>query len=568
MNSTPAGDAAPAQTQSQAASGHEAPFSPFRYHPDGSSPRFRSPDCTPEKIATLMTQASNVGAQADRSAAFFKSCHDELAFFGKTDWEALLEAVSTDYDVCDNAQIRQIVIHLPDGNKVRGLLAIKPPDAKGYSKPRPLVLVQAGVFENSITSSNKMMIMHFFDEGPFNVLALESNTGTQYVADNRHVALGGLDEGMQLIEIAQALQKSSLGSQISSFHVVGISLGGNTALFSSYLNAFNFQADKKPYFKSVLALCPVVDLQASIDNLFSGKVRGGWARNLFITYFTDVLKSIPELSDIVPKVKNTSPDQVPDIVAKGAIKYYSQVPADWGVPPFKGLRMKNFDELWQDNNFIRYAGEETQTPTLVFGAKDDWLVDAHQNSMALHSALQAHSAQGSQVKTVIVGRGNHCAFAPSFGWDVYSSFLKSYLLSYSPELIRSKRLQRASFPTQWLSKFARPDGSRGESYAAVHFEFKAKSVKASIRFDIVDADHVSDPNCDGNNSMLSDMCLRSATIRVPLDNLPKWARFTKTRADADSLTRWANANVRFLTAQNESINYNSDAPAVMTWTEY
>ena len=101
---------------------------------------------------------------------------------------------------------------------------------------------------------------------------LANVSGTDYLKDNGVVAVGGFDEGDQIMQVAEIVKDSNakLSQYISDIHVLGFSLGGNGALFSSLYNSFS---EDRP-ISSVAAICPVVNLQPTMESVFSKSFRG------------------------------------------------------------------------------------------------------------------------------------------------------------------------------------------------------------------------------------------------------------------------------------------------------
>src|SRR5690606_24972327 len=118
----------------------------------------------------------------------------------------------------------------------------------------------------------KNFFMHLFEESPFHILYLANVTGTEYMKDNHSVALGGMDEGRQIIKLVEMLNKDpKYKDLIEDIHVVGVSLGSHGVLYSSLYNSFD-NSDYK--IKSAVALCPVVNLEPTIKSVFQVSIAG------------------------------------------------------------------------------------------------------------------------------------------------------------------------------------------------------------------------------------------------------------------------------------------------------
>jgi hypothetical protein len=150
--------------------------------------------------------------------------------------------------------LRKIQIPLPDGRRLRGTLAIKP-------GAHDLVVVRCGMFCNDEGGpTGPLAIMNLFEENPVHLLLLNSNTGLDFAQDNGLSYVGPFDEGFQNLQAGKYIfeKQAELGLKIRDLRIVGMSLGGLSALYSSvYFNT----SDEFLYLRvnSFLALCPLVD---------------------------------------------------------------------------------------------------------------------------------------------------------------------------------------------------------------------------------------------------------------------------------------------------------------------
>lgn len=539
-----------------------------RYKPTGAPILFRSNQCSANFLRNEILTAVDLKQKSQRIENFFKKCDAYLRSNNEDSVRALLDETDLEYDVCQHPQIRKIRITLPNGEIKQGFLALKKPYEQGLLK-RPFVIFQSGVFSNAGDSGTRKMIAHFFDEAPFNVLTLSSTTGTDYVRDNRFVALGGFDEGMQLIQISKMLTDSNLASFISSIHVTGESLGGHASLFASYLNQFNLNPKtKKPYVTSFLAISPVVNLNESIQSLFNENLKGKVVRHFFINIFEPVFTGINLFQNLFDSLlKTSSPKQVPPLVASEAIKHYSNLSQNSGLSPFLGPQIKSEEDLWSKNNFIQYAQFKFQNETLVLNSYKDWVVPPEPNAIALKNNLNPQLSNNLEV--ALTQYGNHCAFGPAYGWDIYSSFLNSYIFSNSPELKNAEVIQKIAVPREFLASENKP--LRQERYAGVVFEFKANDSDVHVYIRRL----ASDVDTDGNNCLnfktenAPYFCILNHEFKVSISSLPnQWAHIPESNSEAEAMTRWMNANVKLVTADLKPLLDQNNPPAFLIWPEY
>ena len=121
---------------------------------------------------------------------------------------------------------------------MRNFLAIYTKELRSYFVS-PVAYVIAGVFLFLSGYLFRNILMHGFDESPFNILVLNGNTSAEYFMDNQRVSVGGFDEGRQAIAIAQWLRtKSPIADRIASLHLIGISNGSHGTLYAAAYNDY------------------------------------------------------------------------------------------------------------------------------------------------------------------------------------------------------------------------------------------------------------------------------------------------------------------------------------------
>lgn len=128
----------------------------------------------------------------------------------------------------------------------------------GDFKPRPLLIIRGGIFSSSSEFlAERFMWMQFFEQGPFNVLLVESSSGPDFIYTNDKISVGGYFEAQQNLWIAKRLRSKEepIAKIISSVHLMGISLGGQGVLMAHQWNDLNDSP-----IESFLAYCPVVSI--------------------------------------------------------------------------------------------------------------------------------------------------------------------------------------------------------------------------------------------------------------------------------------------------------------------
>ena len=374
----------------------------------------------------ILAEKSSFSRQAEGIRNFFNRCETILHNQGVGALRAFYEVTQIRYDICRNSRLRKVHIRLSDGTYVRGILGLK-----SDHQPRPMIIAKCGVFCNMNDPSIKLMLMHLFDESPFNILVLTNVTGSSFVRDNERVDLGGLEEGLQMIQVAQLLRSTHLSSKILSLHAVGISLGGHAALYASFYNQFFRDNEGKPLLQSVFAGCPVVDLQASVEDLFDSGVRGKVAQLDFSDEYSRFIDKSSILKEMFPE-QSALPEghEISRRVAEFAIQSYSKKTPGWLPGPINDLGIQNETELWALNNFLHWADQDRTTPTLIWAGRDDWVVQARNNTVRLDEQLK--KTKNPDLQVVLTDWGNHCALSRMLGWDVTSSLLRTHALVNSP----------------------------------------------------------------------------------------------------------------------------------------
>lgn len=397
--------------------------------PSGAFPAPVDADCLPEVVfrglnpgaaKSVKKMAAGVQGEINRcQPSWFQSPQDSvmnLLGFSKIEFPK------------GRPYVKNLKIPLADGRRVRGLLAVKP------GGKRDLVIVRCGIFcdvgEGSVTAS---ALMQVYEENPVHLLLLNSASGADWARDNGVSHIGGFDEGYQNLEVARWLsgRAKELGLQIKNIHIMGVSLGGSSSLFSSFYYEAAEEFKDLPV-KSFLAVCPMVDARAQFTTVLDSSFLAG---SLYRQQLADLLGKIapflnPLQRVLLPGSGRGSQDAVGAALDMSA-DYYER---NWNHLGFaKYLRHErriDRQELLDLASIPQYTNQFARG-TLALHASDDLLVPYAQNSAKLQPS------QNERFGVLKVDRGNHCAFGPGLGWPVYSSFL-SHALGVDRELARKK----------------------------------------------------------------------------------------------------------------------------------
>lgn len=343
--------------------------------------------------------------RAQRIQDFLSRCENAVSGpFDFSLWNAY-KTLGIRYDFKKNPRIQRVVLHLPGRIRLKALLALKEGEQK-----RPFVVIRGGVFSSvEDFMAERFLMVHFFEESPYNVLLVENITGPDFIHNNESYSIGGYEEGIQNIHIARWLQnpKEPIHSLVKSVHFAGISLGGNGVLFASILNELN-----KTPIQSFLLLCPVVNLEKTMRSRLSSE-SNSFFKIKFINFWGSL--RLQELRQKTTRMKDAPTfhflDQfVVDIEEqfKGGLSYEPSIQLPKDIE-------KNKNQFWQANDFEKYL-QDIRTPILVYATKNDPLVPLALNFDRLN------------LPKVLFSRGTHCSFPANYDWDFVSHLLVDGIL--------------------------------------------------------------------------------------------------------------------------------------------
>jgi predicted alpha/beta-fold hydrolase len=547
----------------------QKPLGLIGWVPTGAPSRLEPSDCDPKELEYDMLRArKSATKQAGLIGEYFKRCDSRLRQDATADALALLGLVGAYYDGCENPNIRRVLIRIPGGEILRGVLALK-----ADSTPRPLVILKCGLFCNGTDLSHALAFMHLYDESPFNVLAIANGASADFARDNGHLSLGGFEEGRQLIQVIKMVRSGPLAARTSSIHLMGISLGSHASLYASYMAPFNTAANEIPV-ASALATCPVVDLKESIHGLFAPSFKGKIAEQILAGELTKVIDIVPMLKDIMPSSAN---GDLPERIALTSVAHLQT--ANVFPAPFQNSSVHNTDDFWRVNNYLGLLGNGAiTTPTLLMAADDDAVVSANANTGMLMSALSYYRTnapslvENGNLAAVRIPAGNHCAFSITYGWRSLSALYRGYILSHSPEMLKRRKIRTINIP---VDAYALPINKNAhlwdsESHRLTSYGFEKGKASFQVKFQAFQGFNAECSEQGIPQANLS--CFRTAILEIPfakISNRPSWAsRAPLTDAEAQALTRWANSHLNVLDAQGNSIVDTHADGAKLTWETY
>jgi pimeloyl-ACP methyl ester carboxylesterase len=336
---------------------------------------------------------------------YFTKCEPSLRT-GKTDiFSNIYYSVFLQLHTDNHPIAKHVMLHLPGGVNVKGLLGLKPGGVK-----RPLVILRLGIFSNAMSFyPERSLFMQLFEQSSYNILVLESTSGSEYPIHNDRFGLGGFEEGLQNYYIARMLQdpKEPISNLIDSVHLVGVSLGGHGAFFAALLNELN-----PPAISSFIGICPLVNFNQTYEfhraNQWKMKILNFWAnlRNGTLRRLFPDLSSNYFIQDLLDHMK------------------VADAPYDanaWQVRLPPGFENKMFTErlnFWPE-------WKNVHSPFLVFATESDPIVPYDLNSGML--ADHDIDVGDSNLAVVNLPKGYHCSIPAAYNWRAFTDILQKYI---------------------------------------------------------------------------------------------------------------------------------------------
>ncbi|MNK06321.1 hypothetical protein D3C87_242160 [compost metagenome] len=471
---------------------------------------------------------------------YFKRCGSELARNSPLGMFSLIKFSMFEYSILSHPQIKEFVVTLDSGVKVPALLAMK-----ADSRPRPLVIVRCGVFCSAEASPTvRSYLMQLFDQTPFNVLFLANQTGIDYIALNRYFTMGGWSEGYESIEVGRwMLEKWEHRKSISSLHLMGISLGGNAAVMgAAYNDQFTMESGRR-IFNSVAAICPVVSLKPTLDNLYGSQIVGRIFNGMTRGQLLEARKYVADIPDLLED------SMIP--VRKGMADYIGEMAA---VSLQRRGVASTPQEFFKNNNFFTLK-RTVATPLMVWASKDDMVVDNSVNAAILDGDVNLSASKNTGV--VNLPYGNHCAFNAAYGAAASAAVMRTFVLNNSPEFRSEYQKQKMAW------NFGYKKVSPMLEHVGQSWVFSKKSPDVKVRFKYF---NWSSEQCYDRGPWTGDLtCLETRDYTVPISALKAMgARVPRSTAEAQALSREFNTKVEFRT-KSGPLNGTSSSNFHMIW---
>lgn len=478
------------------------------------APKLMSTACSPEVWAARLQDPrvqKSVQLQGALVQKYFQDCRTELET-GDDGWFMNVRRMMTmKYDPQGHPFLRRVVVNLPGNVKLKGLLGLK-----GDMKRRPLVIVRLGIFSNvEDFKPERAWLMMLFEQSPFNVLMLENMSSPDFVANNSRFSFGGYDEGIQNIQVARLLTDpvEPLSQLVDSIHLFGISLGGHGVLYSSLLNKYN-SPKRGPLINSFTALCPVVNLRATMESLTHSGVKSAfvdlWSRQRLQGLDRKIpalesFESFSYLSKAISEIARTY---------HGGLSYVNSVRLPPGV--------EDNTHFWELNDFWRHY-KHVEEPVLVYATEQDPAVPYDLNSQQLQN--KELKVDSKNIRVVELPQGVHCTLPVPYDWSAITSLFQSYILSHSPDFKMTERhLDVDLSDEEWKGFF--DQGSR------VRFEVEEPGKKSGFVTIALEVE-----NTKGKE--------KSMNLSLPLSQFDfRFLNQDMTGSEQEMIVRWLNQNLK------------------------
>ncbi|MEN0058197.1 MAG: hypothetical protein AAGB31_05135 [Bdellovibrio sp.] len=458
---------------------------------------------------------------------YIQDCQGELRTGPVGSWSNLLKMMTMKYSPQKHPFLSHVLFDLPGNIKLKGLLALK-----GDMKRRPLVILRLGIFSNvEDFKPERAWLMMLFEQMPFNVLVLENMSSSDFITNNSQFSFGGYDEGIQNILISRLLTHPDepLSRIVDTVHLFGVSLGGHGVLFASLLNKYNSAINERSFIRSYTALCPVIDLQKTMQNLTRGGVGSAvvdlWSRQR-LAGLEEKVPSVSTyerfsfLSHAIEEIARTY---------RGGLSYNSTV----HLPPF----MEDGSDFWRLNDFWSFY-KNVEQPVFIYSTPKDPAVPYALNSQRLQN--KEIKIESKNIRVIEVPEGVHCTLPVPYDWNAMASIFEATILSHSAGFKTIERsLQVDLFDEEWV----------GFIDAGSRVRFTARKPAPEAGYAPVE---IEVTNSQGKS--------RTMNLSLPLSQFDfRFLNSELTESEQEMIVRWVNYNLKVHLVPGASGKYSLKA---------
>ncbi|MES3037890.1 MAG: hypothetical protein V4736_08290 [Bdellovibrionota bacterium] len=379
-------------------------------------------------------------------------------------YAGFIKLLSVDFQHLNHPFFKPVVLSFPEGQKIKGLLGIR-----SFKHPRPLVVVRIGVFGNALEFlGEKYLPMQLFEQGPFNVLVVESTSGSDYLKLNKdRWGLAGVDEGLQNFHIAQRLSDPSepLSKLVSSIHFLGMSLGGQGLFTTSEL----LRHYSVPKIKNFVALCPVVHLQTSlmglVEPMFQGFGADVWLQKR-LEPFVESRFGKQYKGRSISGIFKLEPEFTHELIRLLGDNFDPPKFSEWGVGSWALSAKQSMDIMAEKLRLTPLV------PFSVISAKDDPIVGYKKNT----ERLKYLEEKMDNFRIYTLPKGHHCAYPVTYDWSAVGEFIKKVVMG---PVQLAKRYHESVLTAEGFSKAVTGEAQTLE-VSAVRFEEETRQWAVTI----------------------------------------------------------------------------------------
>lgn len=498
----------------------------FKAHPTGK-PFWTRSECDFKTWQDRVLRAepnSDFESFADQTGALLQECEGDFQAGHRNIVSNTIFAMNLGLDVKNHPFAKHVVINLPSGVRLKGFLAMK---ADG--KKRPLIIFRTGIFSNTQEFyAERFLFMMGFEQSPFNMLVIESISGSEFVKHNNSLTIGGFDEGLQNFWIAQQFQKSTepISKYTQSVHLLGMSMGGHGTMFATLLNEYNPRA-----ISSSLAFCPLLNVQETLDyhqsQGFSMSLMNMWAsrRLSVLGEKNSQLRSSTFIQDGFDELKKNYHQSL-----MGPVRENTGIILP--SPMEEALEDKTSPGLfWKLNQFWSYY-QNVKTPVFIFATRKDPIVSWFINSGRIQDGRLDLSS--SKVRLFPLDEGYHCSLSVAYDWEKMATLLQTYFLKYSPEFERENKEVRVPLPRKVIDYY----GGKNEISPVIDMDFEIPKGESSVQ---VHLNFLKSPR----PNMIDRWLAPEMEVALPLSEMEYPRRgVVEKGAEQNLLKRWAYQNIQ------------------------
>lgn len=382
-----------------------------------SSPKDYQKGCAPDDFEGALRRAASAPRQATIIEQHLRRCLTDVETGARGRLSNSLGLLRLRMNLREHPFIEKVRIHLPGGGTLNGLLALK-----GDRKPRPFVVLRLGIFSNvDKFFAEQFALMEMFEQGPANMLVLDSSTGAQFIASNAGFNFADGVEALQNLQIAKMLRDKGepLSALVGSLHFVGISLGSQ-GLFAAA--AFDGRQRGGPFIDSFTALCPLIHPKETFERATAHGYRNVlgdfWARlrldalrdrgpGLAERPWGDWLRGEPTFLRRVLALSEASGG------TRASLAEGLSIPPEW----IRENRVAADPWPWF---------RASRAPFLILATKEDGLVPPDLNALKFEQEVKG---QNLNAAVVILNEGYHCTLPIAYDWNTMSAMMNGVQLA-------------------------------------------------------------------------------------------------------------------------------------------